>query len=206
MIELNRDHGFANVMHLRGFKPVVPAPNTGVLDGDQWCALVKRPDQSCFDPIGMKRSVGRQHRAGHAGQRQSARPIVGPIHRIEDETVSRRAGTDFPALAFFRINDERQLEFLKDSQSRVVGGQVEAFDAIALRILRPSSRTVSFRDRAPHLAVEQEQSLRPGLLRHDPSCVSSVRAIVGNLTVGFIHRWLFERLSYWLRRRHHSPG
>ena len=100
---------------------------------------------------------------------------------------------------------ERQLEFLKDSQSRVVGGQVEAFDAIALRILRPSSRTVSFRDRAPHLAVEQEQSLRPGLL-HDPSSVSSVRAIVGNLTIGFIHRWLFERLSYWHRRRHHSPG
>ncbi len=206
MIELNRDHGLANVMHLRGFKPVVPSPNAGAFDGNQWCVLVKRPDQGRFDPIEMKRGVGRQHGAGHAGQRQSTRPVVGPIHRIEDDTVSRRAVTDFLALAFFRINDERQLEFLKDSQSRIVGGQVEVFDAIALRILRPSSRTVGFRDRAPHLAVEQEQSLRPGLLRHDPGCVSSVRAIVGNLTVGFIHRWLFERLSYWHRRRLHSPG
>jgi len=65
MVEFDRDHGFANVAHLRGFKPSVPAPGAGALDRDQRRVMLERPDQRRFDLIGMEGDVDGQHGAGH---------------------------------------------------------------------------------------------------------------------------------------------
>ena len=121
MVEFDRDHGPGDVAQLRGFKPVVPAPGAGAFKRDQGRVLLERPDQGRFDPIGMEGGVNRQHGAGQGRQRQPLRPVVGPVHGIEDETMPRRAGTDFQWPALFGIDDDRQLEFPDDSQSRVVG-------------------------------------------------------------------------------------
>ncbi len=203
MIEFDRDHGPGDVAQTRGFKPVVPAPSAGALERDQGRVLLERPDQGRLDPIRMQGGVDRQHGAGQGRQRQPSRPVVGPIHRIEDETVVRRAATDFQAPALFGIDDERQLEFVKDTQSRVVGEQVEAFDIVALRIPGPGSRMADLRDRAPHLAVEHEQPLRPWRV-HGPGRVLTARTNIGRPTVGAIHRRWFEGAPHRSLPRHQS--
>ncbi len=106
--------------------------------------------------------------------------------------MSRRAGTNFQTPALFGIDDERQLEFPEDTQSRVIGGQVEQLDVIALGVLGSGARAAGFRDRLPHLEVEHEQPLHPrrGL---GPGSVPSARTNIGSPPVGAIHQRLLEQ-------------
>lgn len=66
--------------------------------------------------------------------RSSRAPIVGSVHEIKDEAVLRYTAADFPASAFFGIDDDRQLEIPEDIQSRIIGGKVKQLDIVAFRV------------------------------------------------------------------------
>jgi hypothetical protein len=59
MIEFDRNHGLDNIVHRRGFKPVVAAPSPGTHERNQRRFLFERPDQGRLDPIGMERGIER---------------------------------------------------------------------------------------------------------------------------------------------------
>ncbi len=105
--------------------------------------------------------------------------------------MPRCAGADLPTPALFRIDDDRQLESPENGQCRVIGGKVEPFDVVTLRVLGPDRFEAGFRDRAPHLAVERKQPLHPGRV-HGPDGVSTARTVVGGLTAEAIHRRALE--------------
>ncbi len=64
-------------------------------------------------------------------------------------------------LALFGIDDERQLDFPEDGQSRVVGDQVEAFDIVAFRVPGPDRFAAGIENRFANGLVNDAEDVGP---------------------------------------------